>query len=627
MFTLGTAGHVDHGKSTLVQALTGMDPDRLREERARGLTIVPGYTWLTLPSGREVSIVDVPGHAKFIKNMLTGVASIDLAILVVAANESIMPQTTEHLSILELLSIKACIPVITKADLVDPDLLELVEAEFGDLLATSSVDYSHMIRVSSVTGAGIQGLINQIDTLLGNCSPKQALNAPRLVVDRSFSAAGYGTIVTGTLIEGKLSVGQSVELPIAKENARIRSIQSHQKAVTTVYPGQRVALNLSGVSWQSIKRGEIITTPNLFSPTNAVDATCQLLESTARPLYHNSKATFFAGAATTPCLIRLLDTDKMIAGSQAKTQIVLENKLVVARGDNFVLRRNDTTIGGGIILDSHARRHKRHDQTTIQRLNTILDPADMETFFHFVRQIIPITVSSLSQQLGLPLADVVKAVANIHASSFASEIYILHTNNQPDAINADTILVDQSSWNRAKTTIIETVTQFHTVNPSRKGIDTESLYKTIAIQRDLAVAALEDLISSKCLVLGQSWISIPNHQPSLDPVKTASAKSLIQHLIEEPFSPPSLDTIEEDVVTFLIESNQVQRVGGSIFFESNTLKSIVSKILGEITNRGNITVGEVRDLFSTSRKFALALLEDLDQRGLTQRVGDTRKLR
>tara|TARA_B100001123_G_scaffold113681_1_gene132372 strand:- start:630 stop:2513 length:1884 start_codon:yes stop_codon:yes gene_type:complete len=627
MFTLGTAGHVDHGKSTLVQALTGMDPDRLREEKARGLTIVPGYTWLTLPSGREVSIVDVPGHAKFIKNMLTGVASIDLAILVVAANESIMPQTTEHLSILELLNIKACIPVITKADLVDPDLLELVEAEFGDLLGTSSVDYSHIVRVSSVTGAGIQGLINQIDTLLGTCSPKQDLNAPRLVVDRSFSASGYGTIVTGTLIEGKLSIGQSVELPIAKENARIRSIQSHQKAVTTVYPGQRVALNLSGVSWQSIKRGEIITTPDLFSPTNAVDAICQLLESTARPLYHNSKATFFAGAATTPCLIRLLDTDKMIAGSKAKTQIVLESKLVLARGDNFVLRRNDITIGGGIILDSHARRHKRHDQTTIRRLNTILDPTDIETFFQFLRQIVPITVSKLSKQLGLPFADLVKAISSIHSSSFASEIYILHPNNQHDAINADTILVDQPSWNRAKTTIIETVTQFHKANPSRRGIDTESLYKKIAIQRDLAIAALKDLISNKCLVLEQSSISVPNYYPSLDPLKRASAESLIQHLIKEPFSPPSLDTIEEDVVTFLIESNKVERVGGAILFESNTHKSIVSKILEEITIRGSITVGEVRDLFSTSRKFALAILEDLDQRGLTQRVGDARKLR
>ena len=627
MFTLGTAGHVDHGKSTLVQALTGMDPDRLREEKARGLTIVPGYTWLTLPSGREVSIVDVPGHAKFIKNMLTGVASIDLAILVVAANESIMPQTTEHLSILELLNIKACIPVITKADLVDQDLLELVEAEFVDLLGTSSVDYSHIIRVSSITGAGIQGLINQIDTLLSTCNPKQDLNAPRLVVDRSFSASGYGTIVTGTLIEGRLSTGQSVELPIAKENARIRSIQSHQKTVTTVYPGQRVALNLSGVSWQSIERGEIITTPDLFSPTNAVDAICQLLESAARPLYHNSKATFFSGAATTPCLIRLLDTDKMIAGSKAKTQIVLESKLVLARGDNFVLRRNDTTIGGGIILDSHARRHKRHDQTTIQRLNTILDPTDIETFFQFLRQIVPITVSRLSKQLGLPLADIVKAVSNIHSSSFASEIYILHANNQHDAIDANTILVDQFSWNRSKTTIIETVTQFHKVNPSRRGIDTESLYKKIAIKKDLAVAALEDLISSKYLVLNQSWISVPNYYPSLDPVKSASAKSLIQHLIKEPFSPPSLDTIEEDVVTFLIESNKVQRVGGAILFESNTHKSIVSKILEEITTRGSITVGEVRDLFSTSRKFALAILEDLDQRGLTQRVGDARKLR
>jgi selenocysteine-specific elongation factor len=317
----------------------------------------------------------------------------------------------------------------------------------------------------------------------------------------------------------------------------------------------------------------------------------------------------------------------MIAGSKAKTQIVLESKLVLARGDNFVLRRNDITIGGGIILDSHARRHKRHDQTTIQRLNTILDPTDIETFVQFLRQIVPITVLKLSKQLGLPFADVVKSISSIHSSSFASEIYILHPNNQHDAINADTILVDQSSWNRAKTTIIETVTQFHKANPSKRGIDTESLYKKIAIQRDLAIAALEDLISSKCLVLEQSSISVPNYYPSLDPLKSASAESLIQHLIKEPFSPPSLDTIEEDVVTFLIESNKVERVGGAILFESNTHKSIVSKILEEITIRGSITVGEVRDLFSTSRKFALAILEDLDQRGLTQRVGDTRKLR
>jgi selenocysteine-specific elongation factor len=271
MYVIGTAGHVDHGKSTLVQALTGIDPDRLREEKERGMTIELGFAWLTLPSGKEVSIIDVPGHERFIKNMLAGVGGIDLALLVIAANESVMPQTREHLAILDLLRVKKGMAVIAKRDLVDEEMLELVMAEVEDVLKGTTLEGAPMIPVSAVTGEGIPELLSTLDTLLETTETRKDSGRPRLAIDRSFTMSGFGTVVTGTLIDGSLSVGMEAEIVPSGRVARIRGLQSHRQKIETASPGRRLAVNLSGVSHDQIQRGEVLTIPGWLRPTIALD--------------------------------------------------------------------------------------------------------------------------------------------------------------------------------------------------------------------------------------------------------------------------------------------------------------------------------------------------------------------
>ena len=627
MFTLGTAGHVDHGKSTLVQALTGMDPDRLREEKERGLTIVPGYTWFTLPSGKKVSMVDVPGHAKFIKNMLSGIASIDLALLVVAADESIMPQTIEHLNILELLNINQCLPVITKSDLVEADLIEIVREELEDVLNNSQIVWSRILQVSSTTGQGITSLKSEIDTLLLSCPPKPDLSSPKLVVDRSFSASGFGTVITGTLIEGTLTLGQSIELPLCGKNARIRAIQSHQISVERAFPGQRVALNLSGIPHKLINKGELVTLPGLYQPTNAVDTSCQFLDSLVQPLHHNCRAIFYSGTAETPCVIRLLESDKIMPGEKTKAQIVLDDKVVLAKGDYFVMRRNDTTIGGGIILDPHAVRHKRYNQATIQRLESILDDSNLEAYLEYILTIAPVTLNELAKLLYLPLSKIIELTGSLKTLSAATQICTVHPDHGIDNIDRHTILINRLSWDSLTQKILKTLAEFHNLNPMKHGMNKDALLKAIAVQKNLFSASLEKLSLEKQVMIGQPWVKLSNHVPVLEYSKRVKSNLLLKYLIQKPFSAPPLDIAQDDILTFLIEHDKVRRIDGTIIFESETYDQIVDKIKREITLKGSVTIREIRDMFSTSRKYALAIMEDLDNRGITQRVGDERKLR
>lgn len=283
MYVVGTAGHVDHGKSTLIKALTGIDPDRLPQEKERGMTIELGFAWLTLPSGQEVSIVDVPGHERFVRNMLAGVGGIDLALLVIAADEGVMPQTREHLAILDLLQIKRSMVVITKADLVDEELLELVSIETEEVLQGTVLEGAPMIPVSAYTGQGLDDLLQKMDDILSSTPTRQDLGRPRLAVDRSFTVAGFGTVVTGTLLDGTFSVGQEVEMVPSGRRCRIRGLQSHRQKVEVADPGRRLAVNLSGISHDEVQRGEIVTNPRWLNPTTMIDAKVKLIGSATSP--------------------------------------------------------------------------------------------------------------------------------------------------------------------------------------------------------------------------------------------------------------------------------------------------------------------------------------------------------
>ncbi|MXY59230.1 MAG: selenocysteine-specific translation elongation factor, partial [Chloroflexi bacterium] len=368
MYVIGTAGHVDHGKSTLVQALTGIDPDRLAEEKRRGMTIDLGFAWVTLPSGREVSIVDVPGHERFIKNMLAGVGGIDLALLIVAADESVMPQTREHLAILDLLGVRRGLAVITKADLADADILALVQLEVEELLAATTLAGSPVHAVSATTGEGVPELAAAIDAALDETQQRRDVGRPRLPVDRSFAVAGFGTVVTGTLIDGSLEAGQPVEIVPGGVQARIRGLQSHRQKIDAASPGNRVAVNLSGVSAQEIARGGVLTRPGWLRATRAVDVRLHMLSDAPHGIRHNFPATFHAFAAEAPAKVRLLEEDELAPGGEAWAQLWLEEPVAVVRGDHFVLRSADATLGGGTVVDVDVKRHRRRRALLFERL-------------------------------------------------------------------------------------------------------------------------------------------------------------------------------------------------------------------------------------------------------------------
>jgi selenocysteine-specific elongation factor len=368
MAVIATAGHVDHGKSSLVQALTGTDPDRLREEKERGLTIDLGFAKLRLPSGGDVSIVDVPGHERFIKNMLAGVGGIDLALLVVATDEGVMPQTREHLAIIDLLGIEGGVVALTKADLVDD--LTAPEVEVRKVLAGTTLANAPIIPCSAVTGIGLDRLVAAIETQLA-AAPQPDLGRPRLSIDRAFTMPGFGTVVTGTLIDGSLRVGQEVEVLPAGLRARIRGLQNHGRPVDIAQPGRRTAVNVANVAVSDLRRGMVLASPDTISPTAAIDVRLRAVPYLERPVRHNMTATFHTGAAECEARLSLLDTDSLTARESAWAQLRLAEPVVVLPGDRFILRDPTGTLGGGLIVDTNVRRHRRHDTATIAALEAL----------------------------------------------------------------------------------------------------------------------------------------------------------------------------------------------------------------------------------------------------------------
>ena len=409
MYVIGTAGHVDHGKSTLVKALTDIDPDRLPEEKEREMTVDLGFAWMTLPSGREISIVDVPGHERFIKNMLAGVGAIDLAMLIVAADESVMPQTREHLAILDLLRIRRGLVVITKTDLVDDELVELVKAEVEDTLAGTAFDGCAMVPVSAYTAAGIDDLKAAIDGILYDTETRRDLGRPRLPVDRCFTVSGFGTVVTGTLIDGSVAVGQQIELAPSGRPARIRGLQSHKSRLDSAAPGVRLALNLSGISRDEVLRGEVLTNPGWLRPTRRFDANLRMVKAAPHALKHNEGVTFHLFTTETTGRVRLLDADRLQPGSEGWVQVLLDEPVPMVKGDFFVLRSSEDTLGGGQIADPNPiRRHRRFAPDVLERLTMLDAGASEDVIFTIADQMGPCDLQTLSQRSNLSQAEVLE---------------------------------------------------------------------------------------------------------------------------------------------------------------------------------------------------------------------------
>ena len=454
MRVIGTAGHVDHGKSRLVEALTGIDPDRLKEEKEREMTIDLGFAWLTLPSGEPVGIVDVPGHRDFIENMLAGVGGIDAALFVVAADEGVMPQTREHLAILDLLGVRNGVVALTKMDLVeDKEWLELVQLDVTELLEGTVLADAPMVPVSVRTGQGLQALLEELDRLVENVPPRSDLGRPRLPVDRVFTIAGFGTVVTGTLIDGSLQVGQEVEILPQGLKARVRGLQTHKEKIERAVPGSRVAVNLTGVSKDEVQRGDVVTTPGWLRPTTLVDVHLRYLDSATRPLRHNAALKFFSGSAEVMAKGRLLDREAIPPGGDGWVQLRLAEAVALARGDRFIVRQPSpaVTVGGGQVVDPHPRRRYRRFRSEVTaRLETLARGSPEEILLQSLEAGQPCQVGTLLERSGLAMEEADQALQQLLDSD---QVLILDSKiwqipNTQYLVISNPHLISAAGWDR-----------------------------------------------------------------------------------------------------------------------------------------------------------------------------------
>ena len=621
MYVIGTAGHVDHGKSTLVKAMTDIDPDRFPEEKAREMTIDLGFAWMTLPSGRDVSIVDVPGHERFIKNMLAGVGAIDLALLIVAADESVMPQTREHLAILDILQITRGLVVITKTDLVDLELVELVKAEVEDTLQGTSFENCPMIGVSAYTGDGMDELKANIDSILDETDARKDLGRPRLPIDRCFTISGFGTVVTGTLIDGTLTVGQEIELAGSGHRARVRGLQSHKTKVDATDPGVRLAVNLSGLSKDEVERGEILTIPGWLKPTRRVDARLRMVKNAPNPLKHNQGVTFHLFTSEASARIRLLDSNGLVAGQEGWVQILLEEPLPVVKGDFFVIRSSEDTLGGGQIVDPNPRRrYRRFDDDVVERMMTLDQGTGQDIIISVAEQWGPCDLTTLSQRTNLSREEVSERVAELTEDG---DLISLGEFGK----DADAVVYPAQGWAILKSKVASALQLYHTQYPLRQGVPTQEIRSRLDLSQPVYQRVLVRLVMEGAVVDERQSLRLPDHEITLTPKMEEEASAYLNSLQKDPYSPPSDQKVSAELLAVLIDQGKIVRVGDGVIFDANVYREMTERIVQHLKDQGNITVAEARTMFDTSRKYILPLLEHMDQQQITRRTGDERVLR
>ena len=623
MFVVGTAGHVDHGKSTLVEALTGIDPDRLAEEKERGLTIDLGFAWFRLPSGGEVSIVDVPGHERFVNNMLAGVGGIDVALLVVAADESVMPQTREHLAILDLLRIPRGMVALTKTDLVDDEWLELVAADVEDALGGTALEGARILPVSAHTGEGLPELIGAIDAMLQDIPAKRDLARPRLPIDRAFTMTGFGTVVTGTLIDGHLETGQEVELAVAGQSTRIRGLQTHMQRVSMAEPGTRVAANLIGVSQRDVSRGETLTVPGWLRPTTAFDVHLRVLRNAPNPLRHNMYVTVHTGSSETVARLRLLEDDRAQPGDTTWAQLKLDAPVAVAKGDYFVIRSNMTTLGGGNIVDTHAPRPRRRHAPTIEQLEIMERGSDREVLLKTIEGLEPAEFTQVVNRANL---DERTARTEIEAMIADGDVVALGVGG----VRRGARFYTGGGWRALEGSAREALGDYHRQFPLRAAAPKEELRSRLRLSPQVFNEVLRLLNEGGVTVERGSTVRLPDHAPSslgLGDAQRATVEEYLRRLESEPYSPPTDMDIDAEIVNLLDDEGKVVKTGGGVVFSAAAYRQMVEKVSAHLEEHGEITVGDARNLFGTSRKYALALMDHLDHTRVTRRVGDARVLR
>jgi selenocysteine-specific elongation factor len=632
---MGTAGHVDHGKTTLVKTLTGVDLDTLPEEKARGLTINLGFTSFDTPSGHRVAVVDVPGHRRFIKTMLAGAHGLDFVLFLVAADDSVMPQTREHLEILRLLGVRHGIVVLTKIDLVEPDLLELAEAEVHELIAGTFLENEPLIPVPTGTGAGIPKLIAAIDRMAAEIKPRERGAFFRMYVDRAFSVAGAGTVVTGTVLAGSVASGDEVEVQPGGGRARVRKLQRHGEDVDKARAGTRAAVNLRLVDKATVERGDLLAAPGMVKPTFMVDARLEVLAGFAKPLAHWTRVRFYLGTSETFGRVVLLDADEVRPGESAFVQLRLEAPAPAVTGDSFILRDFSAswTIGGGKILDAHPVKHKRKRHLVVGDLER-REAGYLEEIVELeVRKVgYFVARNDIASDLDAPLDRVGQAAS---ALASAGTIVILPPKKSP-------WLIHREGWERLAARLRETLAEHHRDLPQlATGLSEQELRERLGrasgtvFPPEAFRSALERLAEEGTLREVEATWALAGHVPALGEADHASLAAIRARYLDNPLAPPSTEEVYDraglprqvvrEFLEKLVAEGALVRISREFLFDAAAVGTARARMLAFIAERGAITVSEFRELMGTSRKYAIPLLTYFDGLGVTVREGDLRQ--
>lgn len=624
---IGTAGHIDHGKTTLIKALTGRNTDRWEEEQRRGITIDLGFTWFDLKNGDRVGIIDVPGHEKFINNMVAGVVGMDLVMLVVAADEGIMPQTREHMDILGLLGIKKSILVLNKCDLVDEEWLELVEEEIQEELKGTFLEDAPVVRVSAATGQGLEELTDTIIRVMADeVEEKDTQTIPRLPIDRVFTLSGFGTIITGTLISGTISKEDVLEMyPIGKE-CKIRSIQVHGQDKDKCYAGQRVAINLSNIKKKEIHRGCVIAPKNSMKNTDLLDVKLSVLPDSMRIVTNHERLHLYTGTSEILCRAVLLDKEEIGPGESGLVQLRLEEEIALKRGDRFVVRFYSPmeTIGGGVVLEPNPVRKKRFDGKAIEELKKkesgsladvmelhIKQHADTMITMAELAKIMAHSVDELQEYL-----EELKEEGIVHVFAMKKDVYLWH----------------RDSEYALRQKIQEALEAYHKRYPYRYGMKKAEIHNTYLkkVKPIVFDAYIEQLVAQNQIGRKDEYLHLAEFEVSKDAMFLKTEKTLVDAFEKAGFdfvrfSEIDLGTIPretaEDVLLLLVDEERVVRINEEMFTMKYLMDEAEEKIRKHLENEDVITIAQVRDMFSTSRKSAKPILEYMDSIKVTKKTG------
>jgi selenocysteine-specific elongation factor len=629
---LGTAGHVDHGKTALIKALTGTDTDRLKEEKERGITIELGFASLKLPSGKTLGIVDVPGHEKFIKHMVSGAAGIDLVMMIIAADEGIMPQTKEHLHICSLLGIRSGLVALTKIDMVENDWLELVKTEIQDFLKGTFLEGVPVIPVSALKQKGIDELTAALDTVVQNIPKKNDCGIFRLPVDRVFTMKGFGTVVTGTLISDSISVGEDVLILPEEISARIRGIQVHNQPTQEATAGQRTAINLQGIEKESLQRGDVLARPGTVVPTTRLDVFIEYLKNNAKSLKNRTLARLHTGASEIIARVILIEKDELAPGEKGFAQLILEKKDVVVTGDRFVLRSYSpiTTIGGGLIIDPLPPKHKRLNKKVIEELATLLNGT------------LPKKIEVILERAGFAGTNLRHLVFRLGTNAKNIKEELQSILSQKSALITDkeeTNIISASFYEKLAQSAAEIISQYQKKNPLREGISKEELKASLGrdISPKLFFMLLQNLTANKTIEVDKETVRLFGHKVTLADDLNSIRQEILKIYNEAGLTPSSFKDVinnfqdkkteAQNIIKLLLKEGSLIKINEELIFTREALDNLRKNYKALLVKEGKATPVSFKELTGLSRKYIIPLMEYFDTDKLTMRVGDHRILR